>query len=80
MVSRRDWQNPSFRRSLGLFEEQVEAGRADETLTLDPRSYGNETSAGNLVEEIIRIFLSHVEEEVIGAFLSHVGSETDSEH
>ena len=32
--------------------QQVEAGRTDQRLGLDPRSYGNEKSAINLVQEV----------------------------
>ena len=58
MVSGMDRQKPKFISSLVIFREQIEAGRADETLKLDPRSRGNERSVANLVEEVIHIVLT----------------------
>lgn len=45
--------------------EDVEAGRADDTLGFDPRSCGNEESAADLVEEVIHLFLCCVDSEDI---------------
>lgn len=40
------------------FWGDVLAGSADKTLGFDPRSYGNEESAVNLPDEVVRLFLS----------------------
>ena len=61
MVASKDRQEPNFVKFLEYFKEQVEAGRADGTLKLDPRSCGNGRSAINLVEEVIEIFPSYVD-------------------
>ena len=58
MVSGMDRQDPRLIRSLEIFREHVKAGRADETLRLDPRSRGNKASVCSLVEEIIHIFMT----------------------
>lgn len=60
LVAGMDRQQSTFRRLLISFMEDVESGRADERLWLDPRSCGNERSAADLVEEIISLFLEQV--------------------
>ena len=40
------------------FSGDILAGRADKTLGFHPRSYGNEKSAVNLPDEVLRLFLS----------------------
>ena len=43
---------------LAAFSRDILAGRSDETLGFDPRSYGNEESPVNLPDEVLRLFLS----------------------
>lgn len=64
-IARGDRQQPPLRNFLTAFMEEVEAGRADETLRIDPRSCGNERSAANLVEEVINLFSSRVDSKDI---------------
>ena len=64
-VARYNKQGRWLRRLLMTFMKRVEAGRADETSGLDPRSCGNEESAANLVEEVIHSFLSFVDSKHI---------------
>lgn len=72
MVSGMDRQKPGFIRSLEFFREQVELGRADETLKFDPRSRGNEMSLSNLVEEVIHIVLTRDGSETrLGGLMLH---------
>lgn len=59
-IAGKDRQEENFSRFLMLFMKCVESGRADERLGLDPRSCGNGTSAANLVEEVMRLFLGKV--------------------
>lgn len=68
-----DRHTPSLIRNLAVFREQVEAGRADETLKLDPRSRGNKTSASSLVEEVIHIVLGRDNSHRILQELIHSG-------
>ena len=58
-------QLPTFLDLLEAFKRDVIAGRADEALRLDPRSCGNETSAANLVEEVVHLFLCSVASNTI---------------
>ena len=46
---------------IAAFSRDVLAGRADKTLAVDPRCYGNEKSAANLPEEILRLFASRAD-------------------
>ena len=64
-IARGNRQQPRLRKFLTAFMEEVEAGRADETLRIDPRSCGNEGSAANLVEEVIHLFSSCVDSKDI---------------
>ncbi len=50
---------------LKAFKRDVRAARADEALRLDPRCCGNETSAANLVEEVVHLFLCCVASKTI---------------
>ena len=53
------------------FLRDVKAGRADKTLDFDPRSCGNEKSAADLPEEVLRLFNSRtVGKEILEAVIT----------
>lgn len=61
MMARRNRHARELRGYLCAYKTDLAAGRADETWGPDPRCFGNERSAADLVEEIIYQFLSCVD-------------------
>ena len=68
-IAGQERQEESLQRLLKDFMEKVVAGRADKEGRLDPRCFGKEKSAANLVDEVLLVFLRRVNSQSMLAAL-----------